>query len=911
MGVGEFALGLILELLGAAMEGSIKFATLPFFQQRKIRRRVEDATAEVVEPLLPFLENEGIKEDKQRRLILTCVQELRPFTEKPELLFQGSLAGQKIFDDLYADRDLPLVIIEDGLSDVYALLFPRIATLLCKIPAAVKDWENEAWTENFRRLDDLVAQLRGVFVRVDEIVSQPSREADESLTSARRSLAQKIGFELDLTGLRADRPLMGKFDDFFVHPKLAQKDVVIRESGNKSVMGIRSVETPDESFGCFTAYSYRAIVVGAPGAGKSTWSKWLQRGLLTSRWDGITVRVELRRFSGESLSSLHALIREAAGRHLAEELTTERIARWLDAHKVVLILDGFDEIRPADRDAVYEWILELEIAARNCPIVLTSRPLTTDHLDRLKSGREYWTMEPFDRRRVVDYIQRWYKFTPLLEGGREVDAETLAGQWGSDPTIGPLTGNPLLLSTLLMVHHLDGSLPSGRSQLYRRYVQGMLGLWDDRRQVAAAAVQLTLEQKRQILRSFALHLFLLEQEQIDETEASAWLEGALQRMGVPTPALDVLAVLRERSGLIVGPGVYSFAHKSIGEYLVAETILEGDKWDDTGRRMDRFRLFENRDNDRWNTVTFLWAGLAPVADVELFVNECIDVKNWQLAGGILYDQYERMPVELRRALLLKLLSPSCTPNRDSGHDRYSKWIPSGPAHPESDDLLPAAVYGLRSLSQRDEIDQLIEKAISDRTLTWEDRVTFGPDVRDLFWMYFITEPEFVYSKLYLVEPCPKVGSPEYWAFWALERLLAKALILDAEEFRSLVLACREASSYFRGNVPLALLCVALALPLENKAGSALERKFTKLFEVLPDSLEQGFPTPEFLEGTEGWIHSSLGPMEEVIDLLSEFIKQMEALITQGVIKRDDVYEKAINFVRELRERRERISALRS
>jgi len=171
-----------------------------------------------------------------------------------------------------------------------------------------------------------------------------------------------------------------------------------------------------------------------------------------------------------------------------------------------------------------------------------------------------------------------------------------------------------------------------------------------------------------------------------------WLEGLLRGMGVHTPAQDVLAVLRERSGLIVGPGVYSFAHKSIGEFLVAETILEGDRWDDAGRRMDRFRLFENRDNDRWNTVTFLWAGLAPVADVELFVNECIDAGSWDLAGGILYDQYERIPVDLRRALLLKLLSPIYTRDMESLHEDDSFWVPSGPARPDLEYVLPSAVY---------------------------------------------------------------------------------------------------------------------------------------------------------------------------------------------------------------------------
>ncbi|MCP4599060.1 MAG: hypothetical protein GY847_00715, partial [Proteobacteria bacterium] len=107
-------------------------------------------------------------------------------------------------------------------------------------------------------------------------------------------------------------------------------------------------------------------------------------------------------------------------------------------------------------------------------------------------------------------------------------------------------------------------------------------------------------------------------------------------------------------GLIVGPGIYSFVHKSVAEYLVAEAILQGDQRDESGRRIDRFMLFEHRDDDRWNTVTFLWAGLAPVADVESFIGECIEAETWGLAYGVLFDQYEQIPKEIRRPLLLEI-----------------------------------------------------------------------------------------------------------------------------------------------------------------------------------------------------------------------------------------------------------------
>ena len=229
-------------------------------------------------------------------------------------------------------------------------------------------------------------------------------------------------------------------------------------------------------------------------------------------------------------------------------------------NKFFLFFDGFDEIKPSERDDIYNWLTELIAVLRGCPIIVTSRPLTTNHIERFCNGSQSWNVEPFDEVRVVDYVQKWYKHTPLIqEEQREVDAEKLAKTWIQDSTIGHLTGNPLLLSTLLMVHHLDGSLPSGRSQLYRRYVEGMLGIWDDRRQVSAVSIELTLEQKRQILRAFALYLFLIEEEQLDETEVLKWLNEQLTKMSIKESADVILDSLRERSGLIIGPGVYNFA----------------------------------------------------------------------------------------------------------------------------------------------------------------------------------------------------------------------------------------------------------------------------------------------------------------------------------------------------------------
>jgi hypothetical protein len=839
--LGKFALDVIINLLSGVIQEGVNYAALPYFERRKIERRIEDAVAEVVEPLMPFLRQEKVPDDKQKRLIQTCVDELRPLTQSSEQLFQGSLDGQKIFEELYADRDLPEVVIEDGLKNLYTLLCPRIATLLCKIPAAVKDWESEAWSENYKRLDEVAFQLSKLFTTVDELAKSPSRHADEMLSLVRRSLVQKVRLELDLTGLRADSPLAGKFDDFFIHPEIREETEL--ENKKPEVAG-----TPDDSFKQFVLRHRQVIVVGPAGAGKSTWTKWLQRETLTTRWTGISVWVKLRRFSSEPLLSFHDLIREEAGKHLAEDLTAERIGRWLDAKQVVFILDGFDEIRPSQRDEVYNWIVELRSAARGCSFVLTSRPLTTDHLNHFDVGWQRRTIEPFDMSRIIDYIQQWYAHTPLLSGvNRATDAERLANDWRRDPTIEPLTGNPLLLSTLLMVHHLDGSLPSGRSQLYRRYVEGMLGLWDERRQVSATSVQLLLEQKRQITRGFALKLFIEGQDQIDEPAMLEWLQEFLQKMNVSLPVTDILAVLRERSGLIVGPGIYSFAHKSIAEYLVAEAVLQGDARDASGTRMDRFCLFEHRDDDRWNTVTFLWAGLASVIDVEAFIEACIKAKNWPLAYGVLYDQYDRIPIDSRRRFLLQKPIPK---KQFSIPPEQSHFLVSHPKG-KSGHRLPVPGFPLRGLGPRSRFSVIVANSVMDGTLMLSDITNVKGALRDLIWIFFTHRLDDIDEwKACLALPCPGNALPIEWQYWVAECVFRRGVIKDPINIDIVFASYQEIFPQARGLVPFALMSDVLTLTLsENLQLDQLPYELVnKLLRILPDC-DKDDAIPEWLLGT--------------------------------------------------------------
>lgn len=629
----------LLAILGDLVWTTVKGEFKDLFKKKRVEMRVEgqikECIGELADSLDPFFRDEKLGESAKITLVDTCAAELKPLLKDPAKLLHGALDGKTIYRQLYPEDRHPPAIENEQLGVFYAQLFPRVAHLVCRIPGVVAKWEKEVWSEHFRQMIDLREDVARVEKRVEEAGAAARGEDDDLFLRLRKNAALEIALKVDITSLH-DRDIKGaRLEEIFVAPDLT------RTVNKKTAYASK----PEEVVASFLSGSARSIIMGSPGSGKTTWAVWLETLALKSD-DIVPIRIRLRAEDPAKPRFIDQLIKDVAGGNLSALIEPKNLAAWVKAGRFGFIIDGFDEISPGHRDTMLRWIISLAGAAPKSPILITSRPLTTDHLDRLSREWRRWEIQPFNEPRISDYITRWYACTPAMQENEIIPvADELAKKWADDPTISPLTGNPLMLGTILMVNRLDGSLPDGRAKLYRRYVEGMLGIWDDRRGIPVGAVVLKMEQKHRILTRIALRLHLRNEDQIGDTELVPLIGAELKHLGISAEPTDVLDQLRERSGLLIGPGTYNFVHKSVGEFLVAQAIDDGSAHDENEKRLDRWRLWEERHNDRWNTVLFLWAGLCKVSELEDFIEDLIEQKgddNLLLAMGLLYDQWTKL-----------------------------------------------------------------------------------------------------------------------------------------------------------------------------------------------------------------------------------------------------------------------------
>jgi len=332
-----------------------------------------------------------------------------------------------------------------------------------------------------------------------------------------------------------------------------------------------------------------SIVLGQPGAGKTTSMKKVFLDLLDANHDqktlSVPILVRLRDLNGalegkrSIATALGTIFPALATLELpadapedvadAEEVKLEVLAAFLDSFGCLVILDGFDEIAlPSARLSV---LAEYRIFAKvfhKSRLVLTCR--TGDFKYQIDECRKY-EIAPLDDMQIQKFALRW--LGDPVAATRFIDAVRLTPF--HDTAIRPLS-----LAHLCTLYKRLGKIPDRPKTVYRKIVALLLEDWDQQHENHRISRYGRFETDRKF--EFLCHMAYMLTVEYKATAFSVdQMSQAYLKIcdSFELPRVEMKAVIAElesHTGLIVQAGfeLYEFAHKSLQEFLAAEYIVK-------------------------------------------------------------------------------------------------------------------------------------------------------------------------------------------------------------------------------------------------------------------------------------------------------------------------------------------------
>jgi predicted NACHT family NTPase len=353
----------------------------------------------------------------------------------------------------------------------------------------------------------------------------------------------------------------------------------------------------------------KLMVLGKPGAGKTTFLKYLAIQCNNGHFlkDCVPVFIPLKEFAETELDNqtqpgLLDYISQRLGECevIENQSKTEQL---LKAGRVFVLLDGLDEVREQHRDRIIKEIRDFSQKFSLSRFVITCRIAANEY-----TFTDFVDVEvaDFALEQIKKFAKCWFKIKKLDDYTKD-----FIQQLEDNPQIKELATNPLLLTLLCLEFEDSRSFPANRAQLYKRATETLLRRWDDKRGIDRGEEvykQLSVKRKEDLLSQIAYSTFsenhYFFKRGIVENHIADYISNL---PNAPTEQLDidseaVLKSIEAQHGLLVefATDIYSFSHSTFQEYFTAQHIVNKKKLPE---------LVEHITEKRWREVFLLTAGL--------------------------------------------------------------------------------------------------------------------------------------------------------------------------------------------------------------------------------------------------------------------------------------------------------------
>ena len=307
------------------------------------------------------------------------------------------------------------------------------------------------------------------------------------------------------------------------------------------------------------------VVRGTVGQGKSTFMRYLAARELEIG-ERIPVLVELRRIKSTE-SVLGAVLEEMKnfGLEGADSAIFDYLAK---ASRLVLLLDGFDEIAEEQASSIVEELENISIRSPTLRMIVSSRP--ENAIERSPHFRVF-DLAPLGPGEYASVVERITHNPKLAEA-------IVSGVSKAHDSIGRLLTTPLMVSLLVVHFRVGQGVPENRVAFYEPLFMLLLQRHDSAKAGYRRQRRSTLSDS-QLLTFFNCLCFITRRDGVSVLRESA-LNGAaasalkwLKLDEAPDGAVDDI---RRITCLILRDGLdeYRFLHKSVQEFHAASFVRD-------------------------------------------------------------------------------------------------------------------------------------------------------------------------------------------------------------------------------------------------------------------------------------------------------------------------------------------------
>ncbi|MGI0488903.1 NACHT domain-containing protein [Pantanalinema rosaneae CENA516] len=495
----------------------------------------------------------------------------------------------------------------------------------------------------------------------EEIVAPPDEEEDEPIPSQ-----NGCNLDQDFQGMRSQvhelivaqcRLLQVSLDTAYplaVEQVYTQTQVLVTPNSQRwlEVANLAEVDQSNQwdlapPANCLTITDVlstcnQLVILGKPGSGKTTLLQHLAIQCATGKFypDCLPIFISLRTYA----TAAQARAVYNLEKHLEEQwssigLTPPQVTLLLQTGKVLVLLDGLDEVSQQNNSELSDQIQKFAGTYPKTTILITCRLAAQDYQFR---GFTYVELSDFDMGQVATFARKW--FIAMSQGHSQnrvtySDSERMTAteelgmakaeqflqhlERSENSSIREMVTTPLLLHLACLVFYERAMFPAKRAKLYQAGLDILLVRWDKVRGIQRdlGSGSLSLPETMNLLSQIASTLFNQGRTYFEKSEVLAIISEFLQSRATVTLDLEevwltsetVLRSIALQSGLLVerARDIYAFSHLTFQEYLTARKMM--------ARCLNEglesvHQLAQHLTEPRWREVILLTLSLLPQAE---------------------------------------------------------------------------------------------------------------------------------------------------------------------------------------------------------------------------------------------------------------------------------------------------------